>query len=140
MAELLQDKFPELRGKITGAEYPAPIIEFFSNAISFCQLVLITWMVLGGEKLLRMLPFYRTGPLPSFYRTIQDNPVPLAILMFLLAPQVIRKMQSNGAFEVFLDDGILIFSKLKTGELPDVDQLVKLLVEAGLKMTQSSGQ
>ena len=63
-----------------------------------------------------------------------------SILIFLLAPQVVKKMQSNGAFEVFLDDGILIFSRLKTGEMPHVDQLVKLLVEAGLKMTQSSEQ
>jgi selT/selW/selH-like putative selenoprotein len=140
VAEFLQNNFPELRGKITGADYSRPIVEFLSNAISFCQVIIIAWMVVGGEKLLRMLPFYRTGPLPSFYWTVQHNPIPVAIFLFLLAPQVIKKMQSNGAFEVFLDNDILIFSKLKTGNLPAVDQLVQPLVEAGLKMSQSIGQ
>jgi selT/selW/selH-like putative selenoprotein len=136
VAKFLEDKFPELRGHITGGLYPAPpIAEFFTSVLSVCQFIGIAWMMVGGDKLLRMLPFYRTGPLPAFYWTIQDNPIPLAIALFLLAPQFIGKLQANGAFEIYLDnEDTIIFSKLKTGALPTADQLIEGLVAAGLKL------
>ena len=89
MAIFLEDKFPELRGHITGGDYPAPpIAELLTHVLSALQLIGIIWMVLGGDKLLRMLPFYKTGPLPAFYWTIQDNPVPLAIGLYFAGPAI----------------------------------------------------
>ena len=138
VAQFLEHKFPELRGgRITGGIFPAPpIAAFLASLISFFQLIGIAWMIVGGDKLLRMLPFYRTGPLPSFYWTVQDNPMPIAIFLFLLAPQAVAKLQTNGAFEIYLEETIVIFSKLKSGTLPTVDQLVQPLVAAGLTLAQ----
>jgi hypothetical protein len=141
VVQLFEEKFPELRGDggITGDLLPAPPFhEFLSKILSLCQLIGIAWIVLGGDKLLRMLPMYKAGrPLPAFYWTIQDNPVPIAIFLFLLAPQIVSKLRPSAAFEVYLDDN-LIFSMLKTGGLPTVDKLVNPLVAAGLKMVDTS--
>lgn len=130
MAKFLEDKFPELKGKITGDIFPTPPIgEFMSNGISLLQFVGIAWMILGGDKLLRMVGY---NTLPSFYWTIQDNPVPLAIFLFLLAPNMVAKLSSgNGAFEIYLDEEI-VFSKLESGAFPTIDQLIDPLVKAGL--------
>jgi selT/selW/selH-like putative selenoprotein len=115
--------------------YPAPpVAEFLGHIISILQFVGIAWMIVGGDKLIRMFGY--RGPLPAFYWTVQDNPVPLAVFLFLLAPQMIARLQSNGAFEVYLDDGI-VFSKLEKGALPTVDDLVNPLKAAGLKYIES---
>ena len=151
MAKFLEDSFPELQGRITGDLYPTPpIAELLSKLISLLKLIGILWMVVGGKKLLRL--FYRAKrPLPAFYWTVQDNPVPIFIFLFLLAPQILAKLRSNEAFEVYLlsssssssnnnvnsndaKNRLLIFSKLKFGAMPRVDDLVKPLVAAGLKM------
>lgn len=60
--------------------------------------------------------------------------MPLAIFLFLVSPQLIGKMQSNGAFEIYLDGDIVIFSKLKTGAFPTAEQLIQSLVAAGIKL------
>lgn len=137
MAQFLEDKFPELRGRVSGNLYPMPpAAAFFTNILSLFQLIGIAWMVMGGETLVRLVPFYRTRPLPSWYHTIQENPAPLAIFLFLLAPQMIGGMQTNGAFEVYLDETIVVYSKLSSGKLPTVDQLINPLLAAGLQMKQ----
>lgn len=139
MAKFLADSFPELRGdgRITGGLYPAPpLAAFLTHAVSALQLLALAWMLVGGSRLFRALvPGYRTTgrPLPAWYWTVQDNPVPIAIFLFLLAPQLVAKMQASGAFEIYLDhDDTAIFSKLQTGALPTVEQLLEPLVAAGL--------
>ena len=130
VAQFLDMKFPELKSNIVGEVYPVPPLnEFLGNIVSLFQFAGIAWMVLGGDKLLRMVGFRQ---LPSFYWTIQDNPVPFAIFLFLLAPQILAKFKNSGAFEIYLD-GEVIFSKLSTGSLPTVDDLVNPLKAAGLK-------
>ena len=152
MARFLEDSFPELKGRITGDLYPTPpIAEFLSKIVAVLQLIGIAWMVVGGDKLLRF--FYGANrPLPSFYWTVQDNPVPIAVFLFLLAPQLLGTLQSKGAFEVYLlrnsnninnmdeEKMLLIFSKLKSGALPTVGELVKPLVAAGLKMAADAAK
>lgn len=162
VAQFLEQQFPELRGHITGSVYPAPpLAEFAANIITLFQLVGIAWMLVGGDKLIRMTGYQ--GPLPAFYWTIQvmkeschleskfrshlwiscaiiilqENPVPLAIFLFLLAPQLINGLRTNGAFEIYLDDEIL-FSKLERGTMPTADDLVKPLVSAGLQHQSTS--
>ena len=131
VAQFLAENFPELQGKITGGLYPTPpLAEFAANIISVLQMVGIAWMVMGGEKLLRMVGF--KGPLPSFYWTIQDNPMPIMIGLFLLAPQVVNSFSNNGAFEIYLGQDT-IFSKIETGGMPTAEQLVTALKAIGLQ-------
>ena len=133
VAQFLEENFPELKGHITGGLKPMPPIgEFLQNVLAFFQFTGLAWMVMGGEKLLRMVGF--RNQLPSFYWTVQENPVPMAVFLFLLAPQIIGKFQANGAFEIYLDEKE-VFSKLAKGGMPTVDDLIKPLVAAGLEYT-----
>lgn len=83
---------------------------------------------MGGDKLLRLVGFQT---LPSFYWTIQDNSIPVGIFVFLVGPQLIAGMAKSGAFEIYLDESV-VFSKLASGGMPKVDDLVEPLVAAGL--------
>lgn len=52
--------------------------------------------------------------------------------MYLLLPQMLSKYLVTGAFEVIMDQDITVFSKLATGRLPQMADLVDPLVKAGL--------
>ncbi len=69
---------------------------------------------------------------PAWYPTIEKNAVPIAIGVYLVFPQMLSKYLVTGAFEIVMDDTITVFSKLATGRLPQVADLVNPLVEAGL--------
>jgi thioredoxin reductase-like selenoprotein T len=130
VTRFLEQNFPNDLLQIEGGLYPAPpIAEFAMNVLSFFQFTALAWMVLGGDKILRMVGF--RSQLPGFYYTITDNGVALAIFIFLIAPQLIQRLGPQGAFELFLD-GKEIFSRLKTGNFPGVDDLVKPLKAVGL--------
>lgn len=136
VVKFLEDNFPELKGNISGDLYPVPpIAEFLKNILSLVQMGALAWMVMGGDKLLRMIGF--RGDLPGFYWTIQENPVPVAVFVFLLAPQLIQLTESKGAFEIYLDNDE-IFSMLKTGSMPSATDLVSVLSARGLKYTGES--
>lgn len=133
VAQFLAENFPELKGKIQGGLYPSPpAAEFASNIVSLLQLVGIGWMIIGGDKILRMLGF--KGPLPSIYWTIQDNPVPFMIGLFLLAPQIVSSFANTGAFEIYLGDEV-VFSKISKGSMPTAEQLIEPLKALGLQYT-----
>jgi selT/selW/selH-like putative selenoprotein len=130
VTQFLEKEFPALKGRVTGELFPPPpAVELAAHILSAMQMLGLVWMVMGGDKLLRMIGFRQ---LPSFYWTVNENPVPFAIGLYLLAPQVLAKFQGNGAFEVYLDDG-LAFSKLETGRMPSQDDLVQPLLAAGLQ-------
>ena len=132
VAKFLDDKFPG-QLEIDGGLYPAPpIAETLGHVVAILQLIGVAWMVLGGDKLLRMVGFRN---LPGFYWTIQDNAVPMAMFLFLIAPQLLAGFANNGAFEIYLEDQT-IFSKLNTGRLPTVDDLVPPLVATGLQYSE----
>lgn len=129
VARFLDQNFPDL--KVEGDLYPAPpIAEFATNVLSFLQFMALAWMVFGGDKILRAIGF--TQSLPSFYYTIQENPVPFGIFLFLLAPQLIQGLGPRGAFEIYLDEKE-IFSRLSSGAFPSIEDLVRPLKAAGLK-------
>ncbi|EEC45630.1 predicted protein [Phaeodactylum tricornutum CCAP 1055/1] len=133
--KFLEDQFPELRGHITGANYPPPAtIELAANLMSVIQLMGIFWIVAGGEKIFRFLG-YPQNQLPSVYHTINQNAMPIGIFLFLILPQWIGRYTQTGAFEVYLNDKE-IFSKLSKGAFPTADDLISSLVQAGLQTAQ----
>ena len=69
---------------------------------------------------------------PSWYEDVSKNGVQIAIFVFLVLPKVLSSYVITGAFEVTLDNDIMIFSKLEAGRLPQWQDLVNPLVEAGL--------
>jgi selT/selW/selH-like putative selenoprotein len=92
-------------------------------------------MIIGGDKFLRYTMIVRNNrPLPSWYFAVQENAAPIAIFLFLLAPNIVQNMgNTKGAFEIYLNDTI-VFSKLSTGAFPTGDDLTQPLIQAGLKM------
>lgn len=128
----MERNFPELRGRITGDNYPPPpAVELLLKLMSLLQLCGIVMAVLGSS-VFRLLGMRQT---PAWYSKAEKNAIPLAIGLYLVLPQLLSKYLVTGAFEVVMDGGITIFSKLATGRLPQMADLVGPLVEAGLKYT-----
>ncbi|KAL7557017.1 hypothetical protein ACA910_011085 [Epithemia clementina (nom. ined.)] len=131
VANFLQEKFPELRGKIEGANYPAPpIVEFLSHVVSIAQLIGLAWMLLGSSTFFRMVGLQRP---PAWAATVQQNAIQIGIFLFLLLPQFLAKWTATGAFEVYLD-GETVFSKLSEGRFPKPEELIKAIASAGLEV------
>jgi selT/selW/selH-like putative selenoprotein len=128
--EFLEYNFPELRGKVTGDNYPAPpIIELVLKVMSVIQLIGIVLAMLGSNAF-RIIGMNTP---PSFYtNVIEKNAMPIAIFIYLILPQMLSKYLVTGAFEIILDDSITIFSKLSTGRLPQMADLIDPLTKAGL--------
>jgi selT/selW/selH-like putative selenoprotein len=123
VAEFLAHSFPELRGRIQGGNYPVPpIVDLLATLVSSMQLAGLVWLVMGGEKVLRLVGF--RNELPSFYYTVEKYGIQLGIFLFLILPQIIGQWKITGAFEIYLDGDELIFSKLATGNFPQVRETV----------------
>lgn len=81
VSEFLQENFPELRGRITGGNYPLPpLVELMLNMLSVLQLGGLMWMVVGGDKILNWIGMVRFDQqnrpiLPGFYYRIQENTI-----------------------------------------------------------------
>lgn len=130
VARFLEQTFPG-QVDVQGAFYPPPpAIEFLSHIMSVIQLGAILWVVMGGEKLLRMVG-YKNG-MPRWFYTVQDNSFPIGVAIFLILPQILAKWTLSGAFEIFLDEN-QIWSKLEHGSFPTHHQLIDPLVAAGLR-------
>ena len=126
----LEGQFPELRGKITGANYPMPpVLELAQNAVSMLQMAGMAWMVFGGETLFRFLGFSQP---PAIYYTIQENSTQIGVALFLLVPQILGRFMTSGAFEIVLDGQKVIWSKLEEGRFPSAEELTNPLVKLGL--------
>ena len=138
MAKFLKEKFPDV--EVTGDVYPmSPMCVFALQILSMLQLLAIGWMIFGGPTLLRSMRLVRENqPLPTWYHTLQENGVPIAIFLFLLAPNIVQNIgNTKGAFEVYLND-TMVFSKLKTGNFPSMDDLINPLLHTGAKMIRNS--
>jgi selT/selW/selH-like putative selenoprotein len=129
----MHHNFPELEGKVTGANLPPPpIVELLMKLLSFVQLAGLVVVVLGRNAF-SLIGF---TTVPSWYYGVEKNGVQLAIFLYLLLPQILSKYTVSGSFEVELD-GVVIFSKLQTGRLPQYADLVDPLVQAGLRLINS---
>jgi len=87
-------------------------------------------VALLGENVFRLVGMSHT---PSWYGDVQKNFVPLAIGIYLILPQILNGFIVSGAFEVVLDGSEIIFSKIKTGRMPQAEDLIGPLIKAGLK-------
>ena len=139
VAKFLEEHFPELRGRISGGvNPPPPFVEFLSYILTSCQVIGMVWMMLGGDKVMSFIGYPPNRTYPNWYYTIQNNPMPIGMFLFLLAPQILGKFQINGAFEIILDDNIEIYSKLATGKFPTGQYLIDTLTKVGLQPSTSS--
>ncbi|OEU14020.1 hypothetical protein FRACYDRAFT_262474 [Fragilariopsis cylindrus CCMP1102] len=126
----LEQTFPELRGKVTGDNYPPPpIAELLMKFLSVIQLAGMA-VALMGENVFRFIGMSRP---PSWYGDIVvKNAVPLGIGLYLIVPQILNGYIVSNAFEVVLDGTETIFSKIATGRMPAAEDLIDPLTRFGL--------
>jgi selT/selW/selH-like putative selenoprotein len=125
----LESNFPELLGNVTIVNYPPrPTIVLLLKVMSFLQLCGIVFAMVGAS-VFRLVGF---SYVPTWYPSVEKNAVPIGIAIYLVLPHTLSKYLETGAFEIIMDDGVTIFSKLATGRLPQMDDLVNPLVGVGL--------
>lgn len=131
----LEGAFPELRGHVTGGNYPPPpIVELLTNFLSVFQLLGII-IAVTGDSIFRMFGFQRT---PAWFEDVTKNGVPIMIFLYLVLPQILSSYVVSGAFEVMFDGNDLIFSKIATGRMPQANDLIAPLTKAGLAYASQS--
>jgi len=127
----LQQQFPS-QLNIVGENYPPPpLVALLLQVLQYCQLFGMAWMIVGGERLWGLLGFRQH--LPKIYHWVAQNPMPVIMTVYFILPQILNSFVVSGAFEMYLDDDLEIFSKIKQGAFPQAEQLVRALTEAGLK-------
>merc|ERR1719413_84962 len=92
------------------------------------------WIIIGGEKVLKFanITVNPNTKEPKFFYWIQENGFNISGFIFLLLPQLVSRFMVTGAFEIYLNEQTIIFSKLETGQFPKVNDLIVPLVNAGL--------
>lgn len=131
--QFLETEFPELRGNITGGNYPPPEWAMqLMNVISVIHMITIAFFFFG-DNLWTMFGF--TTP-PSWYRTCKQYPMQTLVTIFLIIPSFVQKYITTGAFEITCN-GELLFSKIQTGGFPNGVELIEAFKSFGL--VQSGG-
>jgi len=107
---------------VVGSVYPpGPFKSFIAQMCSIIFLVGLATMIAGrflGESL-------NIAALTDLARKMNENQMQSIMLIFM-ANIIGGQMLATGAFEIFLEDD-LIFSKIQTGGLPQLDQIVEIV-------------
>lgn len=129
--KFLESHYPELAGRIRGENYPIPESAVWaSRLLSFFQLFCLAAAFMG-DSIFSFIPFVRQPP--GWYYTLKENGMAAVIAIFLVIPTLVQRIITTGAFEIILDDSIVIFSKLESGRMPNGNDLLEAMARAGLK-------
>jgi len=130
LRKYLEGSYPELRGRITGENYPIPpAAAAFANFVSIAQVFLMA-TVFMGDAVWNYVPFF-SGP-PDWYFAMKENSAVVVIGAFLVVPTIAQKYVTTGAFEIILD-GQVVFSKLELGRFPNGNDIMEIMTNAGMK-------
>lgn len=89
-----------------------------------------------GDKAFRLIGMQQT---PSWYHDVLlKNSIPIMIGLYLILPTILNGFTVSGAFEIYLDGTLLVFSKLEAGRLPNSEELIVPLRNAGLMVMESA--
>lgn len=128
--KFLENEFPELRGRVTGENYPIPPAAAIAmNIINLLQ-VLCMACLLMGDSVWQYIPFVQSPP--EWYYAAKENSMVVLIGMFLVVPTMVQKYVTTGAFELYLD-GRVVFSKIDLGRFPNGNDIITIMTDAGLK-------
>merc|ERR1712176_42707 len=92
--QFLEESFPELRGKITGSNYPPPpVYELLTKILAIIQSMTLAWIIMGGEKVMQFfkITVNPNTKEPKFYYWIQENGFNVAAFIFLILPQIVSR-------------------------------------------------
>lgn len=128
--KFLETKFPELKGKVTGDNYPIPpVINLMTQLLTGAQLLTMALMVFGDGLWTNIL---RLRGVPSWYYSVKQYGFQLGVAIFFIVPQILNKWIITGAFEIIVDEETK-FSKLETGRMPSSADLEYMFERLGMK-------
>ena len=87
-----------------------------------------------GDAIWNLVPFVDQPP--GWYFAAKENGMAVVIGVFLVVPTLVQNMTTTGAFEIVLDDGIVLYSKLATGRMPNGNDIIEALAKVGMTMEQ----
>lgn len=127
LSRYLQHHYPSLRGNVEGEFYPAPQpAAAIAQITQTFQLAMLPLLMMG-EGIFQSLGMAT----PSWYKFFDENKMAVFIAVYL-ANMVAQNKASTGAFEIEYN-GVLVYSKLATGEVPTLEAILGSLHRAGLK-------
>ena len=130
--KFLEANYPELRGRIRGENYPIPPhAQYLGMALQFFQLFMLACVFLG-DTIWNFVPFVHQPP--DWYYAAKENGMAVIIAVFLVVPTLVQNMMTTGAFEIVMDDGVVLYSKLATGRMPNGNDIIEALARVGMKM------
>lgn len=113
----LEHRFPDI--EVIGSNYPPE-----AKKVAIAQIVQVGMLSTIGLTLTGAQLFAGLGmEPPSFYHSMANNKMTTCMTVWFLGNTVAQNMLSTGAFEVYYD-GNLVFSKLKTGRLPQIPSIL----------------
>jgi len=121
----LTARYPALY--ITGSEYPlTPSKALLSKLLTVVQYALYALLFFGQQI------FDKLGmPPPAIYHRLTQNKAISFIMIMMVMGNINSMLTSSGAFEIELNDN-LIFSKIRTGRMPDVQEIENILAVSGI--------
>jgi len=125
MNSYLSNRFPTLL--INGSDYPVPAAKaLLSKLVTLVQYALYA-LLFAGQMI-----FDKLGVTPPalYYRLVQNKVVSFFIIMIVVG-NISSSFLATGAFEIQLNNQI-IFSKLQTGRMPDIQEIENILRNQGI--------
>jgi len=112
---------------VTGSEYPlTPTKALLSKLLTIVQYALYALLFFGQQI------FDKLGmPPPAIYYRLTQNKAISFIMIMLVMGNINSMLTSSGAFEIEFNDQ-LIFSKIRTGRMPDVQEIENILAVHGI--------
>jgi thioredoxin reductase-like selenoprotein T len=105
-----------------GEEYPAPPFnQYLAQLTTVAQFAMMA-LLMFGQTIFQKLEMQT----PQIITQLQENKFVVIMMSFFLCNMIKNQLLATGAFEIYFDDE-LVFSKLQTDQVPDMDMLNRLL-------------
>lgn len=120
-ADIIVEKFPHI--KIEEKTYPPPPINQQVESAIYAFKFLFILLILTKVDI-----FHKIGvQTPAFYTWSTNNVIYASLMTYSVCKAVETQLLSSGAFEITMDNNTLLWSKLETGRIPTVDELLKIV-------------
>lgn len=128
----IKSNYPEFNvNNISGSTYPPSKIAETIAAVTNLIWLLGIALLFAGTYIFKFFGI----PEPRFYTTMKENPVMTFGCLFIINSMGASQL-STGAFEIKVDN-VIIFSKLQTGRMPQLVDIVEGLVSMGFREVSS---
>ena len=114
---------------VNGYDYPLSGIRFYIYIISLILFGLIVLNVIFSNFLKPVLKILFNE---DHIKLINENKLQIILISYFVLSLILNNINNTGAFEIFYNNQ-LIFSKLNSGNFPDFNQLIKIMIQKGAK-------